>query len=223
MKKLLKSRGFPKTFTFEEKKKGEFINSSSVLEIRDDGNRKEKFVVKDFRELKSAKWLILNILALVAKRFNRSPLSRLDREVEGAVRLREIGCKTHRIIGVAIDARSLVTEFVEGEVLSKTVEEILEGKSTDTTNIEKYGGLLGKLHKAGIVYGDTKPQNVLVATKGGIALLDLEQTVEGGDEAWDLAEFLYFSATRLEQDKKDSGGMEGRIEHRGCSLLPKLF
>ena len=50
-------------------------------------------------------------------------------------------------------------------MLSKTVEEILEGKSTDTTNIEKYGGVLGKLHKAGLVYGDTKPQNVLVADK----------------------------------------------------------
>ncbi|MFI5420715.1 MAG: lipopolysaccharide kinase InaA family protein, partial [Nitrososphaerales archaeon] len=201
---------FPNTFTFEEKKKGELINSSSVLEIRDSGNRKEKFVIKDFRELKSAKWLLLNIFAIVAKRFNRSPLLRLDREVKGANRLQEIGIKTHQIVGVAIDAWTLVTEFVEGEELSKTVQEILEGKSTDTTSIEKYGGVLGKLHKAGIVYGDTKPQNVLVATGGGIALLDLEQTVEGGDEAWDLAEFLYFSATRLEQDKKESGGRGGK-------------
>ncbi len=29
--------------------------------------------------------------------------------------------------------------------------------------------------------------------KDGLYLLDLEQAVEGGDMAWDLAQFLYFS------------------------------
>jgi tRNA A-37 threonylcarbamoyl transferase component Bud32 len=49
------------------------------------------------------------------------------------------------------------------------------------------------MHKVGLVYGDTKPENALVG-KDGIYLLDLEQAVEGGDKAWDLAEFLYYSA-----------------------------
>ncbi len=73
------------------------------------------------------------------------------------------------------------------------------------------------------MYGDTKPQNVLVAAKGGIALLDLEQTLEGGDEAWDLAEFLYFSATRLEQDKKESRSILGKNRAEGMKLVAEAF
>jgi hypothetical protein len=39
----------------------------------------------------------------------------------------------------------------------------------------------------------TLTENALVG-KDGLYLLDLEQAVEGGDMAWDLAEFLYYSA-----------------------------
>jgi len=53
------------------------------------------------------------------------------------------------------------------------------------------------------MYGDTKPQNALVGTDG-IYLMDLEQSVENGDAAWDIAEFLYYSATPLEREKGDA-------------------
>jgi len=86
------------------------------------------------------------------------------------------------------------------EWADKSVEEVTTGKSTDTTNIKKYAQVLGKLHKAGLVYGDTKPQNALVG-KNGIDLLDLEQAVERGDKAWDLAEFLYYSAKLAKQEE----------------------
>ena len=46
--------------------------------------------------------------------------------------------------------------------------------------------------------GIPSQQNALVA-KDGIDLLDLEQAVEGGDKAWDLAEFLYYSAKIAKQ------------------------
>jgi tRNA A-37 threonylcarbamoyl transferase component Bud32 len=97
-----------------------------------------------------------------------------------------------------LDERTLITEYSEGVPLDKSVKEITTGKSTDTSDIEKYAQVLGKLHKAGLVYGDTKPQNVLVS-KDGIDLLDLEQAVERGDKAWDLAEFLYYSAKIAKQ------------------------
>ena len=218
IEELAQIGGFGETYEYEQKKKGDFINSTQQLEIWDD-ERRVKYVLKHFPELKSIKWAFLNLWSLVAKRFNQSPLSRLNREVEGVRRLNELGIKTHDIIGIVLDERTLVTEYVNGTPLSKFVEEIISGKSTDTSNIAKYGKILGKLHKAGLVYGDTKPGNALVG-KDGIDLLDLEQAVENGDRAWDLAEFLYFSATRLEKkgEKKDN-----KTREEGIKLVAEAF
>ncbi|HZW84831.1 MAG TPA: RIO1 family regulatory kinase/ATPase, partial [Nitrososphaerales archaeon] len=189
---LARVSGFPKKYRFKEKKKGDLINSSSELEIWD-GKRRVKYILKHFPEVKSSKWALLNLWSFASKKFNMSPLSRLNRELAAASRLRKLGIKTHRIIGVVLDDRTLVTEYVNGIPLDNSVEEITTGKSTDTSAIEQYGQVLGRLHKAGMVYGDTKPQNALVV-KDGIELLDLEQAVEKGDPSWDLAEFLYYSA-----------------------------
>ena len=218
VEELAQIAGFGGTYEYVLKKKGDFINSTQQLEIWDD-ERRVKYILKHFPELKSVKWAFLNLWTLVAKRFNQSPLSRLNREVEGVRRLNELGIKTHDIIGIVLDERTIVTEYVIGVPLSKFVEEIISGKSTDTSNIAKFGKVLGKLHKAGLVYGDTKPGNALVG-KDGIDLLDLEQTVENGDRAWDLAEFLYFSTTRLEKkgEKKDNKTREG-----GMKLVAEAF
>ncbi len=189
--------GFNSSYESKEEKKGSAINSSKELEIWGDGKR-AKFILKHFPELKSIKWVLLNLWSIAAKKFNMSPLSRLNREVEAVRRLHGLKIKTHRITGIVLDERTLVTEYSEGVPLDKSVKEITTGKSTDTSDIEKYAQVLGKLHKAGLVYGDTKPQNVLVE-KDGISLLDLEQAVEGGDKAWDLAEFLYYSAKIAKQ------------------------
>jgi thiamine kinase-like enzyme len=40
--------------------------------------------------------------------------------------------------------------------------------------------------------GDCKPENFIVS-KDEIVLLDLEQATRDGNQAWDIAEFLYYS------------------------------
>lgn len=113
---------------------------------------------------------------------------------------------------------------MEGLPLSEFVQKIINGESTDTSKVEEYARVLGRLHKAGLVYGDTKPQNVLVG-KDGIDLIDLEQAVENGDAAWDLAEFLYFSTTHLEKEddgKKDGKKDDGQQE-AGAKLIAESF
>jgi tRNA A-37 threonylcarbamoyl transferase component Bud32 len=191
--------GFSGAYSHEEEKKGGLINSSTQLRISADG-REVKLILKHFPELKNAKWVLLNIWAFTAKRFNMTPLSRLNREVEAVRRLHQLKIKTHRITGVILDERTLVTEYTEGDPLDKCVVEITSGKSTDTIDIEEYAKVLGKMHKSGLVYGDTKPANALVG-QDGIYLIDLEQAVERGDQAWDLAEFLYYSAKLAKQEE----------------------
>ena len=191
--------GFSGDYEHEEKKMGDFTNSSKRLELKGNG-RKATFILKPFPELKSAKWFILNVWSFSAKRFNMTPLSRLSRELEGARRLREIGIKTHRIAGIILEDRTLISEFTEGVPLDKYVQEISEGKGIDTSQIEAYAQALAKMHRSGLVYGDTKPANALVG-EDGLYLLDLEQAVEGGDKAWDLAEFLYYSARSVKEEE----------------------
>ncbi len=190
--------GFGEGFVHEEEKKGGLINSSTQLKISGNG-REMKFILKHFPQLKNAKWVILNVWASSAKRFNMTPLSRLDREVKTVARLHQIGIRTHVITGVVLEDRTLVTEYIEGTQLDKDVIDVSSGKSRETGNIENYARVLAKMHRAGLVYGDTKPANALVG-RDGIYLIDLEQAVEGGDPSWDLAEFLYYSARLATQE-----------------------
>ncbi|HUK79920.1 MAG TPA: hypothetical protein VLU91_04590, partial [Nitrososphaerales archaeon] len=46
---------------------------------------------------------------------------------------------------------------------------------------------------AGVALGDSKPSNVIIASDG-LYLTDLEQAYPGGDQSWDIAEFLYYTA-----------------------------
>jgi serine/threonine protein kinase len=215
LEELARLSGFKENYQYKEEKKGDIINSSRKLEIWSDDERRKSFILKRFAELKSAKWAILDIWAIAAKHFNMSPLSRLTREVEAERRLHTLGIKTHHIVGVVLDERTLVSEFVEGEPLAKTVNEILSDKGSDTSHIEAYGRVLGKLHKNGLVYGDTKPENALVSKEGPIALLDLEQCVENGDPAWDLASMIGAVRSTLEKYSRT-----GNIPKNGSPAYP---
>ena len=116
---------------------------------------------------------------------------------EGCMDTLEIG--THRIAGVVVDERTLVTEYAE-QAAGPPCQGGRRRQFRRRQPIEAYARTLGEMHRAGLVYGDTKPANALV-TKDGIYLLDLEQTEESGDEAWDLAEFLYYSGRSAKTEK----------------------
>jgi tRNA A-37 threonylcarbamoyl transferase component Bud32/predicted nucleotidyltransferase len=205
---LARMSGFHGTYTFKQKKRGEVYTSTQVLEISSHGKR-VKYILKSFPDLKSVKWALLNLWAFTGKRFNMTPFARLQREYEGVKLLRKLGIGSHRIVGIALDQKILVTKYVEGVPLSKFVEKLTNGKSTDTKYVEEYAKTLAKLHRAGLVYGDTKAENAFVC-EGEISLFDLEQTVENGDAAWDLAEFLYFSA-------------RGAVKEEGLKLVADSF
>jgi len=61
-------------------------------------------------------------------------------------------------------------------------------------SIVRIGQSIGMIHSLGIQMGDSKPENFLRAPTGTIYIIDLEQARKRGDFAWDIAEFLYYSA-----------------------------
>ncbi len=149
-------------------------------------------MLKRFADIRSIKWTLLGAWAF-SRKFSTSPQSRLHREYVASRRLREHGIMTPRIVGVALNEKVLVTEFVDGEPLSAEVEANLREKSSDTRNISMYGRVLSRIHGSGFALGDSKAGNA-VLRDGDVYITDLEQAEEGGDCAWDVAEFLYYTA-----------------------------
>jgi tRNA A-37 threonylcarbamoyl transferase component Bud32/predicted nucleotidyltransferase len=197
---LARISGFLGSYDFKQRKKGESYTATQLLEISTKKGEKAEFILKSFPELRTVKWALLNLWAFTGKKFRMTPFAMLQREYEGVFRLRKLGIRTHRIVGIAPDEKILVTRFVSGVPLSKVVGMVTDGAGTDTRYIAKYAKTLAKMHKDGLVYGDTKAENVIIS-QGEISLFDLEQTVEDGDPAWDLAEFLYFSGRSAKTDE----------------------
>ncbi|MDV3278428.1 MAG: hypothetical protein LYZ69_08200 [Nitrososphaerales archaeon] len=188
---LARIAGF-EDFKVTERDLGEPYSTTHALTFKSAG-RERSFVVKNFSDVRSLKWALLGVWAVAARKFNMSPLARLGREYQSSMLLRGKGVKTPAIVAVAPDERVLVKEFVAGPPLSKIIDGLLRGSGQGLKSVSSYGELLAKVHAAGVALGDAKASNVVVSDDG-LYLTDLEQTIEGGDKAWDLAEFLYYTA-----------------------------
>ena len=188
IQKLADDHGF-EDYTYKGKSLGEVYSTARIITLK--GSEEVDYVFKHFADIRSMKWAFLNIWSLSMK-FSMSPQARMHREYSASIKLREAGIRTPRIVGAALDDKVLVREFVEGETLSKIIDDVLKGKSSDVLDVERYGEVLARIHRAGFALGDAKAENVIMR-KGEACITDLEQAVEDGDQPWDVAEFLYYT------------------------------
>ncbi|MDV3243593.1 MAG: hypothetical protein LYZ66_00290 [Nitrososphaerales archaeon] len=187
-------------YDVSERVLGEPYATTRVVTLRS-GPRERSFVVKNFSDVRSLKWALLGVWAVTARKFSMTPLARLEREYQSSITLREHDVMTPPIVAVAPDERVMVKDFIEGPPLSKVIDGFLLGKQDGLADVAAYGQTLAKVHGAGLALGDAKPSNVVIGSDG-LYLTDLEQAVPGGDIAWDLAEFLYYTAKlSLKEDR----------------------
>ena len=179
-------------YSTKEKDLGELYSTTRVLTFRDE-SREKSVVVKNYTDVRSLKWALLGVWASATRRFSTSPVARMDREYGMTVRLRSMGVLVPPVLAVAPSERILVKDFVSGHTLAAVINGLLKGTSDDFAPVMTYGELLARVHSSGFALGDTKPSNVIVAPDG-LHLTDLEQAFPGGDQAWDVAEFLYYTA-----------------------------
>jgi tRNA A-37 threonylcarbamoyl transferase component Bud32/predicted nucleotidyltransferase len=175
-----------------KKGKGEIYAVSKIYSIKN-GDKDIRFMVKRFSDIKAFKWVFLNMWALMSKRFDMSPLSRLYREYSSIMNLRQQGMNLPRIIAIVLDQRILITEYIDGLDISQILSDFPEGEVETMKIINMYGSELGKVHRAGYTLGDTKPSNA-VYFNGEIYLVDLEQAAPNNEKGWDIAEFIYYSS-----------------------------
>jgi tRNA A-37 threonylcarbamoyl transferase component Bud32/predicted nucleotidyltransferase len=188
---LARLLGFER-YSTREKDIGEPYSTTRVLTFKSLSAEKS-VVIKNYTDVRSLKWALLGVWASTANRFSTAPVSRMDREYGMTLRLKEMGVPVPAVLAVAPAERIMVKEFVPGPTLGSVINSYLKGSSTDLAPMSGYGSLIAKVHSGGIALGDAKPSNVIVSQQG-LCLTDLEQTLPGGDRAWDIAEFLYYTA-----------------------------
>jgi tRNA A-37 threonylcarbamoyl transferase component Bud32/predicted nucleotidyltransferase len=191
------------TYTRREKSLGEIYSTARLVTLKGttssgrgggEGEKDARFVFKHFADIRAMKWALLNVWSL-SRKFSTSPQARMHREYFASITLRARGVATPRIIGAVLDDKVLVKEYVEGERLSDIVQAILVGRSQETFAVERFGEAVGRIHRTGFALGDSKATNVIVKSGGDVFYLtDLEQATEGGDQAWDIAAFIYYQA-----------------------------
>ena len=188
---LARLLGFSR-YSTKEKDIGEPYSTTRVLTFKDSASERS-VVVKNYTDVRSLKWALLGVWASTAKRFSTAPMSRMGREYGMTLSLRAMGVLVPEIIAAAPGERILVKAFVRGPTLASVINAYLKGNSSDLAPMAEYGALVARVHSGGIGLGDAKPSNVIVSQEG-LYLTDLEQTFPGGDKAWDIAEFLYYTA-----------------------------
>jgi len=156
----------------------------------------EKFVAKKYSDWFGFKWFTLNLVALGTKFFSLSGKTRLASEYGVTQFLFNQGIPVQKIIFVSLPKKLLVKEYIEGTVISELVKAWIKKSKLSQEEIQasiKVGEALGRIHSLNVAIGDTKPENIILTTKDEVIPLDLEQSKKGGDLAWDIAEFLYYS------------------------------
>jgi tRNA A-37 threonylcarbamoyl transferase component Bud32 len=158
--------------------------------------------------------------------------------------LRCEGLNVPKVLHVSHNERLVFMEYIEGENLSNAIKRIAAAKNKekiqqDLAKIVSVGEALARVHALNFALGDTKPENVIVDPADKIYLLDFEQASHGGDKAWDVAEFLYYSGHYLpplnSNDKAESiarafiegylkaGGDADTIQKAGASKYTRVF
>ena len=181
--------------TVETREIGGVLNSIYLLTFSTD-HKRQKIIVKKFRDWTGFKWFPLALWALGTKSFAVLGKSRLEREYALNQYLLSKGLRVPKILHISPKQHLIFQEFVEGKTLAETVKSAVSeqgGTSEELEMVREAGRQIAKVHQLRVGLGDCKPENIIVTKDGRLCFIDLEQSSRDGDLAWDVAEFLYYS------------------------------
>ncbi len=169
---------------------GSIINYT-FLGYKKINERKVAVVVKKYRDWKSLKWLPVGLWTSGIVDFALTASERLLREVNAIYTLSRSNIRVPKIYGINWEKKYIIREYVPGN----DVAYALRKGDTLRPNV-LVGRLLAKIHKLGFSMGDTRPSNFILKNDT-IVPIDLEQASSTIPRAWDLAEYIAFTATHL--------------------------
>jgi tRNA A-37 threonylcarbamoyl transferase component Bud32 len=171
---------------------GGVLNDVYFLTLTKNGEE-QKFVVKRFRNWSNLKWLSLTLWSFGTTSFAVLGQSRLEKEYAINTFLHSKGFAVPKIFYISPQKRLIFEEFIEGEEVVETIKRIISSNKAaeDVVLVKEVGRKIAEAHSLGVSLGDCKPENFIV-TKDQVFFLDLEQATRDGNQAWDIAEFLYY-------------------------------
>jgi tRNA A-37 threonylcarbamoyl transferase component Bud32 len=172
---------------------GGALNFVYLIEFTE-GDHIRRVVVKTYQDWYGLKWVPVSIWTIGSQNFEVLGERRLVNEYKMNRFLRKQGLHAPDIYHFSLPRRTIVQEYIEGTAFDRIAKRYLdEGRQDLLAPIEDLGGELARVHGAGAILGDSKPDNALLDEEGRIWFVDLEQASRKGSPAWDLAEFLYYS------------------------------
>ncbi len=175
------------------KRIGGALNFVYLVEYPGNGGRR-RFVAKTFQNWYGLKWIPVSIWTVGSQNFDILGERRLSNEYRMNRKLRREGLNAPEIHHVSVRSRTIVEEFIPGRGFDRIAQDLIARNDRNGSDkIASLGAEMSKVHERGVTLGDSKPDNVILDGEGRIWFVDLEQASEGGEPAWDLAEFLYYS------------------------------
>ena len=168
-----------------------------------DSRGENKVLAKRFKDWSGLKWFPLTLWSFGARSFAVSGQARLAKECAISEFLHGEGFNVPKILHVSNAERIVFMEYIDGENLSEAIKRLATSTDPDVTSdvtikVREVGEIFAHVHSHDIALGDTKPDNVLIKPDGTVFLIDFEQATKEGDQAWDVAVFLYYSGHYLQ-------------------------
>jgi tRNA A-37 threonylcarbamoyl transferase component Bud32/predicted nucleotidyltransferase len=166
-----------------------------VLEDPDNRNVTKSLVVKDMMRSTLVRWSGFHRLSSTADRPKVDPLFRLGNGYKALKYIRSIGLNTPIIHSVVLGKRMLVTEFLEGRLISDILKEYLKRNNSDVDLkwINITGQHFARIHTYKCTFGRIKPSN-LVVCKNRLYFTGLEEFgFNSGDPLKDIIHFISYA------------------------------
>ncbi|MEM4449557.1 MAG: lipopolysaccharide kinase InaA family protein [Nitrososphaerota archaeon] len=183
-------------------KTGSLFNSTFIAVLRRDSEPARRFFIKRYESWTDVKWVVAKIWAMHLRNFFYSASMRLGNELFFLSYLRENGFNVPYIIHVDWERKIIIEESIDGMDLIRVWTKKQNVKPEEASH--RCGETLAKIHRAGIVIGDCKPDNFIIDKNGEVCIVDLEQASFRGDQSWDIAECILYMGHYIDGEELES-------------------
>jgi tRNA A-37 threonylcarbamoyl transferase component Bud32/predicted nucleotidyltransferase len=200
--KIAKLIGFSKYVISKKHVLGTKNGATFLYSLEDHDSQKltKSLVVKDMVGSMRVRWNRLHRLSSTIDRSKVDPLFRLGNEYRALRYIRSIGLHTPIIQSVILGKMILVTEFIEGKLISDIIKQCStknkNNMSDDLKWINVTGQHIARIHAYKCTLGSIKPSNLIVSNNRVYFTGVDEFGLDSGDPLHDI---IYFIGHALEE------------------------
>jgi tRNA A-37 threonylcarbamoyl transferase component Bud32/predicted nucleotidyltransferase len=182
---IANSNGFSRYVISNKFRLGKSTSVVQTMSDPDDDSRKKTIVVKKLAKSKAIGW------SASARNYKVDPLFRLSIEYKALRYIRLLGLNSPVIESVVLGKKILVTEFIEGILMSDIMKNCLNRNTIDGLGwIKVAGEKIGMIHADKSTLGDINPSSLIIR-KGTLYITGAEQFgFRSGDPVWDIVSFI---------------------------------